>query len=99
MGTTFVSPANEWYSWHPSPRRNPAVKVLMTVAPSSFPVGFKDTLTGGDVPVTWSNTKYRMIYTNVGHGNRIFTEPQQNLFFENALLWLGGRNQAAVAGK
>jgi type 1 glutamine amidotransferase len=30
-----------------------------------------------------------MIYTNMGHGNKIFTSPRQNLFFENALLWLG----------
>jgi uncharacterized protein len=88
----FVSPANEWYSWKPDPRRNPDVKVLMTLDPSNYPLGFKDTLTGGDIPVTWTNTKYKMIYTNMGHGDKIFTQPQQNLFFESALLWLGGRD-------
>ena len=90
---SYQSPANEWYSWKPDPRRSPGIKVLMTLAPSNYPIGFKDTLGGGDIPVTWTNTKYRMIYTNMGHGDKILTSPQQNLFFENALLWLGGRGQ------
>jgi type 1 glutamine amidotransferase len=86
---SILSPANEWYSWRPNPRQSPNIKVLMTLAPSNYPLGFKDTLSGGDIPVTWTNTKYKMIYTNMGHGNKIFASPQQNLFFENALLWLG----------
>jgi len=45
----------------------------MTLAPSNYPLGFKDTLAGGDIPVTWTNTKYKMIYTNMGHGNQILT--------------------------
>ena len=64
----------------------------MTLDPSNYPLGFKDTLTGGDIPVTWMNIKYKMIYTNIGHGNKIFDNPQQNNFFERALLRLGGRN-------
>ena len=90
---SYQSPANAWYSWKPDPRRSPGIKVLMTLAPSNYPIGFKDTLAGGDIPVTWTNTKYRMIYTNMGHGDKILTNPQQNLFFENALLWLGGRGR------
>lgn len=86
---TILSPANEWYSWQPDPRYSPNTKVLMTLAPSNYPIGFKDTLAGGDIPVTWANTKYKMIYTNMGHGSKIFTNSAQNLFFENALLWLG----------
>lgn len=87
----FVSPDNEWYSWEPSPRTNPDIKVLMTLAPSNYPLGFKDTLGGGDIPVVWSNTKFNMIYTNMGHGSKILESATQNQFFENALLWLGGR--------
>jgi type 1 glutamine amidotransferase len=68
------------------------VKVLVTLDPSNYPLGFKDTLVGGDIPVVWTNTKYRMIYMNMGHGDKIFTNPQQNRLFEDALLWLGGRN-------
>lgn len=91
LPASYLSPANEWYSWKPDPRQNPNIKILMTLAPSDFPIGFKDTLIGGDIPVTWTNTKYKMIYTNMGHGNKILTSPVQNAFFENALLWLGGR--------
>jgi hypothetical protein len=29
---------------------------------------------------------------NMGHGDKIFTNPQQNLLFEDALLWLGGHS-------
>jgi len=88
---SFLSPANEWYSWKPDPRQNPDIEVLMTLAPSNYPLGFKDTLAGGDIPVTWINKKYKMLYTNMGHGDKIFTDPIQNRFFEDALLWLGGR--------
>ena len=91
LPASFVSPSNEWYCWQPNPRHSSNIKVLMTLAPSNYPLGFKDTLVGGDIPVSWTNTKYRMIYTNMGHGNEILTSPVQNLFFENALLWLGGR--------
>jgi type 1 glutamine amidotransferase len=93
LPTSYLSPANEWYSWKPDPRQNSDIKVLMTLAPSNYPIGFKDTLAGGDIPVTWTNTKYKMIYTNMGHGNKILTSPVQNVFFENALLWLGGRSK------
>jgi len=89
LPTPFKSPANEWYSWKPSPRANKDVKVLMTLDPSNYPLGFKDILVGGDVPVVWTNTRYRMIYMNMGHGDKIFTDPHQNQLFEDALLWLG----------
>ena len=89
----FKSPANEWYSWKPSPRANKDVKVLMTLDPSNYPLGFKDILTGGDIPVVWTNTKYKMIYMNMGHGDKIFTDSHQNQLFEDALLWLGKHKQ------
>lgn len=82
------SPANEWYIWKPSPRANPAVKVFLTLAHSNYPIGLKDTIEGGDVPVVWSNTRYRMIYMNMGHGDKIFDSPEQNRLFEDALEWL-----------
>jgi uncharacterized protein len=84
----FQSPANEWYSWQPNPRANKDVKVLLTLDPSNFPLGFKDTLTGGDIPVVWTNTRYRMIYMNMGHGDKIFSDAHQNQMFEDALFWL-----------
>jgi type 1 glutamine amidotransferase len=87
----FDSPANEWYSWLPDPRANKDVKVLLTLDPSNYPLGFKDTLTSGDIPVVWTNTKYRMIYMNMGHGDKIFTDAHQDDLFEDALTWLGHR--------
>ena len=81
----FMSPANEWYIWNPSPRADPRVKVLVTLAPSNYPLGLKDTIEGGDVPVAWSNTRYRMIYFNMGHGDKIFDSTEQNRLFEDAL--------------
>jgi uncharacterized protein len=86
---SYESPANEWYVWKPSPRLNKDVRVLVTFDPSNYPLGLKDVLTGGDLPVVWTNTKYKMIYMNMGHGDKIFTSPIQNKLIENAANWLG----------
>jgi uncharacterized protein len=91
LPATYTAPANEWYSWSPDPRANKNIKVLLTLSPSNYPLGLKDTITSGDVPVAWTNTKYKMVYMNMGHGDKIFTSPTQNLMFEDTLLWLGGR--------
>ncbi|MFC5865452.1 ThuA domain-containing protein [Acidicapsa dinghuensis] len=89
LPATFTSPINEWYIWKPSPRLNKDVKVLLSLDQSNFPLGLKDTIRGGDVPVVWTNTRYRMLYINMGHGEKIFDSPIQNRLFDNALLWLG----------
>jgi hypothetical protein len=86
---TFLSPPNEWYIWKPSPRLNKDVKVLLTLSPSNYPLGFKDILEGGDLPVVWTNKHYRMLYMNMGHGDKIFSSDTQNRLFDDALLWLG----------
>jgi uncharacterized protein len=86
---SFVSPDNEWYIWKPSPRLNRAVRILVTLDPSNYPIGFKDVLTSGDLPVVWTNTKYKMLYMNMGHGDKIFRSPTQNKLIEDATLWLG----------
>lgn len=98
---TFESPVNEWYGWKPNPRLNPSVQVLATLAPSNYPLGLKDVLTEGDIPVVWTNTKYRMVYMNMGHGDKIFSSPTQNVLIENATLWLGAgrRDVGAAAGR
>lgn len=88
LGATLAAPANEWYIWKPSPRANKDVKVLLTLDPKNYPIGLKDTITAGDLPVVWTNTRYRMLYINMGHGDKIFTSAAQNRLFENALLWL-----------
>jgi type 1 glutamine amidotransferase len=94
---SFLAPANEWYIWQPSPRGNKEVKVLVTLSPSNYPIGMKDVLRGGDVPVVWTNTRYRMLYINMGHGNKIFTSDIQNRLMEDGLLWVGTEDRRATA--
>jgi uncharacterized protein len=87
----YDAPANEFYQWEPSPRLNKHVQVLVTLDPSNYPLGKKVVLSSGDIPVVWTNTKYRMVYMVMGHGDEtgIFSSPVQNMMFEDALLWLG----------
>lgn len=85
----YISPANEWYVWKPSPRLNHDVQVLLTLDPANYPLGLKDVVTSGDLPVVWTNRKYRMIYMNMGHGDKVFSSPTQNQLIKNAALWLG----------
>jgi len=85
---TFVSPTNEWYRWKPSPRLNKDIHVLMTIDPSNYPLGIKAPVTSGDIPVVWTNTNYKMLYMNMGHGDKVFASPVQNMMIENSVLWL-----------
>jgi type 1 glutamine amidotransferase len=97
---SFISPANEWYIWKPSPRLNKDVKVILTLSPSNYPIGLKDVVTAGDLPVVWTNTRYRMLYMNMGHGDKIFASDVQNRLFENSILWIGdGKLQAQPESK
>ena len=89
LPATFIAPANEWYIWKPSPRLNKDVKVLLTLDPQNYPIGLKDTITSGDCPVVWTNTRFHMLYINMGHGDKIFTSEIQNKLLEHAILWLG----------
>lgn len=97
--SAFDSPANEWYVWQPNPRLNRNVRVLLTLDPSNFPIGFKDVLTRGDLPVVWTNTKYKMLYMNMGHGDKIFTSAEQNQLIDNAVLWLATGATKSAASK
>jgi len=84
----FTAPINEWYGWKPNPRNNKDVKVLVTLDTSNYPLGKKDIIREGDIPVVWTNTKYKMLYMNMGHGDKIFDSEIQNRMFEDAVLWL-----------
>ena len=88
--TTFVAPVNEWYSWRPSPRADKNIRVLATLDPAQYPIGIKTLITekDPDVPIVWTNTRYRMLYMNMGHGDKIFTSAIQNTLIENGILWL-----------
>jgi uncharacterized protein len=103
---TFRSAPNEWYRWEHDLRKNPSIRVLLSIDPSSFPLGTgpkpHEIWHSGDYPVVWTNTRYRMIYMNMGHNdmdyegktNRqlssTFSSPEQNELITRALVWLGG---------
>jgi len=48
---------------------------------------FKD-LTSGDGFVVWTNTDYRMIYMNMGHGDKIFSDATQNKLIISGIRWI-----------
>ena len=89
LPNAISSPKNEWYHWRPSPRENKNVKVLASLDPMNYPLGIKDILTEGDTPVVWTNTKYRMIYLNMGHGDLVMSDYLQNKMIADAVLWIG----------
>ena len=107
LSKTFLSAPSEWYRWSTDLRKNPDIKILMSVDPSSFPLGTgpkpHEIWHSGYYPVVWTNTRYRMLYLNMGHNdmdyehktNRTlsstFSSKDQNRFILDGLLWLGER--------
>ncbi|MDP4289862.1 MAG: ThuA domain-containing protein [Bacteroidota bacterium] len=85
---SFIAPINEWYQWKPSPRERKSIKILVTLSPDNYPFGLKDIVPDGDFPVVWTNTDYRMIYLNMGHGSMIFSDATQNKLIIDALRWV-----------
>lgn len=84
----FVAPESEWYRWNPSPRTNPDIEVLASIAAENYPLGIKDIISNGDFPIVWRNRNYRMVYLNYGHGDREFTDATQNLLTLNAFRYV-----------
>jgi uncharacterized protein len=70
---TFKSSPNEWYCWKNDLRKNPDIQILVSIDSTSFPLGTGPKLNeiwhSGYYPVVWRNTKYRMIYINMGHND------------------------------
>jgi hypothetical protein len=102
---TFMSSPNEWYRWTNDLRKNKDIEILLSIDPSSFPLGTgpkqSEIWHSGDYPVAWSNKNYKMVYMNMGHNDIdyehnstkelsfTFDNADQNRFILNALLWLG----------
>ena len=70
---TFKSSPNEWYRWQHDLRKNPSIKILLSIDSSSYPLGTGPKLNeiwhSGYYPVVWTNTNYKMIYFNMGHND------------------------------
>ena len=92
LPAAFVCPASEFYQWSPSPRENKDVEVLLSLSPKNYPFGIKDVVKFGDFPIVWTNTNYRMVYLNMGHGDESFIDATQNLLFVNAFRWVVSRD-------
>lgn len=102
---TFRTSPNEWYCWKNDLRKNPDIKILLSIDPSSFPLGTgpkpHEIWHSGYYPVVWTNKKYRMLYLNMGHNDIdyehhtnkelsfTFGNETQNRLIVDALLWLG----------
>jgi uncharacterized protein len=105
LPVTFKSSPNEWYRWENDLRTNADIQILLSIDPTSFPLG-----TGpkqyeiwheGYYPVVWTNKKFRMVYVNMGHNDMdyehktnktlsyTFDNDTQDRFIINTLLWLG----------
>jgi len=105
LPATFKSSPNEWYRWECDLRTNADIEILLSIDPSSFPLGTGpkpyEIWHSGYYPVVWTNLKYKMLYVNMGHNdmdyehktNRelsfTFTNDNQDQFIINSLLWLG----------
>jgi hypothetical protein len=101
----FEASPNEWYRWENDLRKNPDIKILASIDSTSFPLGTGpkpyEIWHSGYYPVVWTNTKFRMIYINMGHNDIdyennnnkelsfTFTNETQNKLILNALHWLG----------
>ncbi|MBL7698592.1 MAG: ThuA domain-containing protein [Chitinophagaceae bacterium] len=100
---TFKSAPSEWYKWEKDLKQDPDINILLSVDPKSFPLGTKpdETWHNGYYPIAWTNKRYRMIYTNMGHNDMdyegktnaqlsgSFSSKDQNQFIIDCLLWLG----------
>jgi hypothetical protein len=104
FSTTFKSAPNEWYRWSNDLRKNPDIKILLSIDPSSFPLGTgpkqNEIWHSGYYPVAWTNIRYKMVYMNMGHndmdyeGHKIrelsstFSSEAQDKFILNALFFV-----------
>lgn len=105
LPSTFRSSPSEWYRWKNDLRKNSDITILLSIDPSSFPLGTgpkqHEIWHSGYYPVAWTNKNYRMLYVNMGHNDidyenktnktlsYTFGNEIQDLLILNALLWLG----------
>ena len=109
LPANFKSSPNEWYSWENDLRKNPDIKILLSIDSSSFPLGTgpkpHEIWHNGYYPVVWTNKNYMMIYFNMGHNDIDYehhTNKELSFQFGNetqdqlvidALLWLGAKKK------
>lgn len=79
---TFKSAPNEWYRWSNDLRKNPSIKILVSIDSTSFPLGTgpkqNEIWHSGYYPVVWTNKNYKMIYLNMGHNDMDYEHKYDN---------------------
>jgi hypothetical protein len=109
LPVTFKSSPNEWYRWTADLTKNPNIDILLAIDSTSFPLGTgpkaHEIWHSGYYPVVWTNTKYKMIYVNMGHNDIdyenktnkelsfTFNNPIQDTLILDGLMWLGARKK------
>ncbi|MCD8742032.1 ThuA domain-containing protein [Mucilaginibacter roseus] len=108
MPVLFRATPNEWYRWEKDLRQNKDIRILCSIDSCSFPLGTgpkpEEIWHSGYYPVVWTNTKYKMLYFNMGHNDmdyehgtnetlsHTFDGDVENRLIVNGLMWLGGRH-------
>jgi len=95
---------SEWYRWEKDLRKNPDIKILLSVDSTSFPLGTgpkpHEIWHSGYYPIVWTNKNYKMVYFNFGHNDidyehhtnkelsHTFPNPEQEKLIMNSLIWV-----------
>jgi len=111
LDKTFKAAPNEWYCWQNNLLANPEIKILAAIDSSSFPLGTgpkpNEIWHSGYYPVVWTNTKYKMLYLNMGHNDMdyehhtnqqlssTFSSDAQNQLIIDGLMWLGQKEHGS----
>ena len=79
--------SDEWYSFSENPRTKPGFHILASVDEKSYTPG--ETSMGGDHPLVWWHCvgKGRALYSALGHGGMMYTEPGIIQLLDNAISW------------
>lgn len=111
LPVTFKSSPSEWYRWENDLRKNPAIKILLSIDSTSFPLGTgpkpNEIWHSGYYPVVWTNTNYNMVYFNMGHNDidyehktnqtlsYTFGNTIQDKLVLQSLMWIGKKKSSA----
>jgi uncharacterized protein len=95
---------SEWYRWEKDLKKNPDIKILLSIDSTSFPLGTGPKLNeiwhSGYYPIVWTNKNYKMVYFNFGHNDidyehhtnkdlsHTFPNQLQEKLIINSLIWV-----------
>lgn len=80
--------AEEWYAFERNPRATPGVHILAVVDEKTYNPG--PATMGADHPLVWWHCvgKGRALYSALGHGGSMYSEPLMIRLLDNAMSWL-----------